>query len=348
MNLDNKEHIIKQISSLYQKILLREPDKQGLDYFLAKIVNENFSIEELQSHLLNSPEGKGWQKKREEFDINSFERKIFSQQGEDGILDFIFSMIDTTNKFSLEIGCDDGRQCNTRYFLENGWNGLLIDNFSYKRNVPWADPVSKPKKISHKSQEPSIPSTIFNYVWGIIFYGPGVGRICTEKIRNHRVGRIETDAGAITIPVMKIPCFDLTFGFFRTEPSASEGLYEMEDFFKINPQFPSFSLVKTIETYWVLEHRRPKDVFGKKDIICYIHNELDGVIYLRRITGNNLIDYEKIYLEYEEALESKELIEREMIKIVKPSEEELSCCFNENCTTTNNSCALPERKQKDL
>ena len=113
MNLDNKEHIIKQISSLYQKILLREPDKQGLDYFFAKIVNENFSIEELQSHLLNSPEGKGWQKKREEFEINYFERKIFSQHGEDGILDFIFSVIDTTNKFLFEVGCDDGRQCNS-------------------------------------------------------------------------------------------------------------------------------------------------------------------------------------------------------------------------------------------
>ena len=73
--MDNKEDIIKQISSLYQKVLLREPDKQGLDYFFTKIVNENFSIEELQSHLLNSPEGKVWQKKREEFEINSFERK---------------------------------------------------------------------------------------------------------------------------------------------------------------------------------------------------------------------------------------------------------------------------------
>ena len=160
MNLDNKEHIIKQISSLYQKILLREPDKQGLDYFFAKIVNENFSLEELQNHLLNSPEGKEWQKRREEFEINSFERKIFSQHGEDGILDFIFSVIDTTNKFLLEVGCDDGSQCNTRYFLENGWKGILIDNFSYKRNFPWIDPVSKPKKISQKSQEPSIPSTI--------------------------------------------------------------------------------------------------------------------------------------------------------------------------------------------
>jgi len=36
--------------------------------------------------------------KRKNFDINHFERKIFSQNGEDGILEFIFEEIGTTNK----------------------------------------------------------------------------------------------------------------------------------------------------------------------------------------------------------------------------------------------------------
>ena len=31
-------------------------------------------------------------------------------------------------------------------FLENGWNGILIDDFSYQKNFQWIDPVSKPKK----------------------------------------------------------------------------------------------------------------------------------------------------------------------------------------------------------
>ena len=70
-------------------------------------------------------------KKKDEFDINYFERKIYSQNGEDGILNFIFSKIGTTNKFCVEIGSGDVAMCNTRFLLENGWNGILIDKEDY-------------------------------------------------------------------------------------------------------------------------------------------------------------------------------------------------------------------------
>ena len=142
----DKNNTIKQISNLYRKILLREPDQEGLTYFLNKNINENFSMEELRNHLLSSFEYKEIQRKREEFDIKKIERKIFSQGGEDGIIEFIFSVIKNTNKFSVEIGCDDGKQCNTRFLLENGWDGILIDNFSYQKNFQWIDSLSKPKK----------------------------------------------------------------------------------------------------------------------------------------------------------------------------------------------------------
>ena len=35
----------------------------------------------------------------DEFDLNLHERKIHSQNGEDGIIEFIFSKIGTTNNF---------------------------------------------------------------------------------------------------------------------------------------------------------------------------------------------------------------------------------------------------------
>lgn len=54
----------------------------------------------------------------ERADINQFERKIYSQYGEDGIIDFIFSKIGTTNKYLVELGAADGIECNTRVFLE--------------------------------------------------------------------------------------------------------------------------------------------------------------------------------------------------------------------------------------
>lgn len=64
----------------------------------------------------------------DEFDLNLHERKIHSQNGEDGIIEFIFSKIGTTNKFSVEFGVGNGFESNTTYLLEKkGWKGLMMD-----------------------------------------------------------------------------------------------------------------------------------------------------------------------------------------------------------------------------
>ena len=77
------------------------------------------------------------------FAINQHERKVYSQNGEDGILEFIFSQIGTTNKFSVEFGVGNGAECNTIYLLEKkGWQGLMKD---YRAENPApADGRSKP------------------------------------------------------------------------------------------------------------------------------------------------------------------------------------------------------------
>jgi len=68
------------------------------------------------------------EEKRKNFDINFFERRVFSQNGEDGILEFIFDEIGITNKYFVEFGVDDGRVCNTKYLKEKkSWNGLMMD-----------------------------------------------------------------------------------------------------------------------------------------------------------------------------------------------------------------------------
>jgi hypothetical protein len=60
--------------------------------------------------------------------VNQFEASIYSQNGEDGILWAIFNKIGTTNKFCVEFGVQDGRECNTRLLREKrGWTGLLMD-----------------------------------------------------------------------------------------------------------------------------------------------------------------------------------------------------------------------------
>jgi hypothetical protein len=77
------------------------------------------------------------------FDINLHEKKIYSQNGEDGILEFIFSKIGTTNKFSVEFGVGNGFECNTVHLLEKkGWTGLMMD-YGADQDVQWKEVLKK-------------------------------------------------------------------------------------------------------------------------------------------------------------------------------------------------------------
>lgn len=60
--------------------------------------------------------------------LERYERSIYSQNGEDGILQAIFTAIGTTNKYFVEFGAGSGRQCNSAYFARKlGWRGLWMD-----------------------------------------------------------------------------------------------------------------------------------------------------------------------------------------------------------------------------
>ena len=53
---------------------------------------------------------------------------LFSQNGEDGILDLIFGKVGVTNRFYVEFGVEDGSECNSRFLREvRGWSGLAMD-----------------------------------------------------------------------------------------------------------------------------------------------------------------------------------------------------------------------------
>jgi hypothetical protein len=60
--------------------------------------------------------------------LTDTEFRCFSQNGEDGILLYIFSILGTTNKRVVEIGAGDGIECNSANLIINhGWYGLLLD-----------------------------------------------------------------------------------------------------------------------------------------------------------------------------------------------------------------------------
>jgi hypothetical protein len=60
--------------------------------------------------------------------LGDVEFRAFSQNGEDGILWYIFSLIGTQTKTVVEICAGDGMQCNAANLIVNhGWTGLLFD-----------------------------------------------------------------------------------------------------------------------------------------------------------------------------------------------------------------------------
>jgi hypothetical protein len=63
------------------------------------------------------------------------EKRIYSQNGEDGIIAEIFRRIGTTNKFFVEFGVRDGTECNTRLLRTQGWQGVCMDGGFQNENV---------------------------------------------------------------------------------------------------------------------------------------------------------------------------------------------------------------------
>jgi hypothetical protein len=65
----------------------------------------------------------------EAVDLGAAERQVFSQFGEDGVIERIFEVIEPTRKFVVEFGAHDGkRNSNARNLIANhGWSALLIE-----------------------------------------------------------------------------------------------------------------------------------------------------------------------------------------------------------------------------
>lgn len=59
--------------------------------------------------------------------LGHFEYQVFSQNGEDGVIEEILKRIGAGSKTFMEIGVSDGLECNTTALLLKGWNGYWIE-----------------------------------------------------------------------------------------------------------------------------------------------------------------------------------------------------------------------------
>ena len=61
-------------------------------------------------------------------DFEEIEFKVFSQWGDDGIIQFLINYLDIKHKTFIEFGVENYTECNTRFLLvNNNWKGLIFD-----------------------------------------------------------------------------------------------------------------------------------------------------------------------------------------------------------------------------
>ena len=68
--------------------------------------------------------------------LQDVEFKVFSQWGEDGIIEWLLSRIDISNEQFVEFGVSDYQESNTRFLLkQHNWRGLVLDGSP--ANIDW-------------------------------------------------------------------------------------------------------------------------------------------------------------------------------------------------------------------
>lgn len=70
--------------------------------------------------------------------LNGNEYSLFSQNGEDGVIRYLFSEIGVSSKTFLEFGFGVIQNNSLRLILKEGWNGIVIDGFG-----PYVDSFNK-------------------------------------------------------------------------------------------------------------------------------------------------------------------------------------------------------------
>lgn len=107
----------------------------------------NAQLEQFERELLKED------RYRDPKNLNNYERQVFSQYGEDGIIAEIFRRIGTSSKTFVEIGVGDGLENNTTFLLLQGWNGYWIDGDEVQAEAihkTFKDPIHENRlKIAH-------------------------------------------------------------------------------------------------------------------------------------------------------------------------------------------------------
>ena len=104
---------------------IKDKLKQQLANFLNNDVKEK-QIDELKVLIGNVLSKQQLEKRNRIFESNEF--KVYSQFGDDGLIQFLVNNLEIQNNFFLEFGVEDYIESNTRFLLlNNNWKGVVFD-----------------------------------------------------------------------------------------------------------------------------------------------------------------------------------------------------------------------------
>jgi hypothetical protein len=135
--------------------------------------------------------------RRMSVDLARYGKKIYSQNDEDGIIQYIFSCVKPTNRFFVEIGVgpawkdgrflnveESGLECHSRLLADHGWNGITIDGKSYPARLNVKSEFITAENINSTLLRYNVPHSfdLFSldvdgndyWIWNALTYDPRV------------------------------------------------------------------------------------------------------------------------------------------------------------------------------
>jgi hypothetical protein len=125
--------MLNKINNLQKKIKNVIKNTHKIDKILQDIEQIKQSLGRIENRQIELTAAK---------DIQSHEFKVSSQNGEDGIIQFLIGNIEIANPVFIELGIENYTECNTRFLLtNNNWSGLVIDGSQENINYVIKDPI---------------------------------------------------------------------------------------------------------------------------------------------------------------------------------------------------------------
>ncbi|WP_396177350.1 hypothetical protein [Flavobacterium sp.] len=102
-----------------------------IKYFYKKFYNK-FNYDVQKSLVLNGKILSSINNQKQHIEsLDEVEFQVFSQRGEDGIIQYLINKIEIPNKIFVEFGVETYSESNTRFLLiNNNWSGLVLDGSS--------------------------------------------------------------------------------------------------------------------------------------------------------------------------------------------------------------------------